>query len=374
MSTWIGRLSSRLAWLVAASGVTCSPQQGLADTRPSSAAVKVGEWWFAPIVSDQPSTCQTVHSVLALSTKVDTVGNNLVAVWYVRPGTTEEMWTAWTWESSDPWDAIKYVRDTLGISESCGNVWPTSDVQYAGPGQTPVVYDKGFVETDLVGQAIGPAPDRDIWIDVLKDIGYQVADVVFDKTPLEGQVVHCDQKGWLNTMAASVEMTLFDLSESQGTVLRNTFVSECQPGLTTAVVIPMADILTPAPLPVLAPGWTPVAPSPANPVPGRVSPWSCVWSSAGGGTCTCTSTFYNEWTGAGPCPGATWAPPMATCLCIIRGMTTCVSASACAANSCPATGPNPNPADTVPGPTGNQGYALGCNPGTCTITYEYWMR
>ncbi len=344
--------------------------QACADTYPTEAMIGVGEWWFAPILVDQPTGCKTVHSFLALSTKVDTVGNNLVAVWYVRPSTTDEVWTAWTWESSDQWDAIKYVRDTLGISESYDSVWPTSDTQYAGPGQTPVLYDKGFVETDLVGQAIGPAPDRDIWIDVLKDIGYQVADVVFDKTPLEGHVVHCDQKGWLNTMAASVEMTLYDPSEEAGVQLLNSFISECQPGLVSIAAVPLADTLAPTPFPVPPPGWTPIAPSPANPSPGRVSKWSCSFDAATA-ICTCTSSFYEEWTGAGPCPGTTWTPKMITCLCIIRGITTCTSTAACSANSCNSGNGTPN--TTTPGaiPGTSTGMPGGCVP-ACTVTYWYY--
>ncbi|MBY0308139.1 MAG: hypothetical protein K2Q09_05310 [Phycisphaerales bacterium] len=185
-------------------------------------------------------------------TKAVATGDNLVAVWYVRPATVSGAWDAKTWDSTDQWDAIKTVKAEAGIADGWDSYWPTSDSPTFAAALPAKAYSKGFLATDALGVAVNSQMQRDAYVEALTEWGAKVADLNFEK--MESG---CGDKPVLNAIAETVgaaasspTMTL----EAEMTLFNTTLAATCedyeecaQPPATPApTVIPGTTIPMPA--------------------------------------------------------------------------------------------------------------------------------
>jgi hypothetical protein len=123
---------------------------------------------------------------LALRTKDAAVGSNLVAVWYLPPAAGTQQWSAKTWDTTEHWDAIKTIKESLSIADGSDELWPTTD--QLQPWNAPKVasgYSKGFKQGDVLLAALDSLPNRDQVLDAFTGWGYKSANPSFEKTSNE---------------------------------------------------------------------------------------------------------------------------------------------------------------------------------------------
>lgn len=181
--------------------VCATAASALAQSHVSQAQFTVDQWTYTPTYK-QTAAGVRVDSVLAIRDPLGATGQNIVAVWYVRPATGCTAWVAKAWESADQWEAIKHVKSELSIPDSEDGLWGTFTDKPATIATNPGVdYEKGFVSTDPLGTALTNDPTRDWVIEILAAAGYKVADNPLDKAPPDG----CKADDWLCAMAVSAE-------------------------------------------------------------------------------------------------------------------------------------------------------------------------
>ncbi|HYD01055.1 MAG TPA: hypothetical protein VEB22_07495 [Phycisphaerales bacterium] len=159
------------------------------------------QWTFTPTYK-ATSAGVRVDSILAIREPAGVTGQNIIAVWYVRPAVGCTGWTAKAWESADQWEAVKHVKSELSIPDEEDAYWgtytakPTTIAVNAG-----VDYEKGFASADPLATALANDPTRDWVMEALTASGYKVADNPIDKAPPDG----CKAEEWLCAMAESAE-------------------------------------------------------------------------------------------------------------------------------------------------------------------------
>lgn len=162
--------------------------------------IETGPWTLTPIYSETVEGSPEVKNFLALADGSTVIGSNLIAVWYQR---TANGWTAKSWETADPREAIKSVKAALNIPDSDDDRW-----EVAGLGSTGSTagaakeYVKGVLIDDPLAALVASAPDRDEIVDFLASVGYKAADVPVEK----GDGCTTDAK--LDGMAAAMNETL----------------------------------------------------------------------------------------------------------------------------------------------------------------------
>ncbi len=148
--------------------------------------IESGPWTFTPIYTQENGKLGQVVSFVALANPSTRVGNNIVAVWYQRDGAG---WSAKSWETGDPWEAIKSVKGALGISEDEDDRWgvPGSDFvvsrgkKLITAAEQPKGYALGVLATDPLAAAVVSSPNKDDLVEFLTSVGYKAADVTLEK-------------------------------------------------------------------------------------------------------------------------------------------------------------------------------------------------
>ncbi len=162
--------------------------------------IETGPWTLTPIYSETVQGGPEVEHFLALADGSNVIGSNLIAVWYQR---TPDGWTAKSWETADPNEAIKSVKAALNIPDSDDDRWQVAGlggtVSTAGPAKD---YVKGVLIDDPLAALIATAPDRDEIVDFLASVGYKAADVPVEKD--DG----CTTDAKLDGMASAMKETL----------------------------------------------------------------------------------------------------------------------------------------------------------------------
>ncbi|MFN7429614.1 MAG: hypothetical protein ACK5TP_03420, partial [bacterium] len=176
--------------------------------------IESGPWTFTPIYTKENGKVGQVVSFLALADPSTRVGNNLVAVWYQRDGAG---WSAKSWETSDPWEAIKSVKGAMGISEDEDDRWGVPGSGFlAAVAKQPITVSKqpitvverpkkyalGVLATDPFAAAVLASPNKDEVVELLTSVGYAAADVTLEKD--DG----CTLEAKLDGMALAMVETL----------------------------------------------------------------------------------------------------------------------------------------------------------------------
>lgn len=136
----------------------------LAQSHVSHAQFTIDQWAYTPTYKVTSSGLR-VDSILAIRDPGGVTGENIIAVWYKRPDTGCDKWMAKAWESgSDQWEAVKYVKDQLQISDDEDALWITMTSKPATiASNAGVDYEKGFEKSDPLGTALKEDPTRD-WV------------------------------------------------------------------------------------------------------------------------------------------------------------------------------------------------------------------
>src|SRR5690606_9806982 len=224
-------------------------------------------------------------------------GDNLQVVWYVRG----DPWTSQTWTTSDPWEAINYIKAQLGIPDEEDERWemgtPSSEDQAQAQD-----YANGFLASDPLGPAVWSMPDPEAWIQDLVLLGYPAANLSADNA------AGCSSSEVLDGLAAEFEDMIGDGDETV-LDLRTSGVS-CD---TMASTFPRGPPPTkplpkPAPGPTV-PGWSPPGTVPTvpggwipggwptlpAPAPPGTPAWGCRTVTIGGGGKNCICSREQRW-------------------------------------------------------------------------------
>lgn len=250
-------------------------------------------WALTPIVVDTLDG-DRVHSFLALNQGA-AFEANLQAVWYIKDTEYECSWYALTWDTSDPWDAIKTVKVSLGISDDDDPNWAVSVESTAWSEPKELFdYSAGFMADDGLGRAINTLPDRDEWVAWLVDIGYKAAEIKFEKAVESTDPAYPSTV--LSQYAGAVEKIL-----AQGPIA-------VAPGSTPMPMMPPPPIPAPGnprpPRVVPGPNPTPVDPAslPGGPLPPPYFPPAAF--------CCTPSTFRISQYWSGYIPRGPWSAPV----------------------------------------------------------------
>lgn len=135
--------------------------------------IETGVWTMHPIYSEGADGVIATDNLLSLADPGSLVGDNIVAVWCRRGAGG---WTTKSWETSDPWEAVKFVKQELEIPDSEDERW---NLGGSGAGNLNAVVPKDFaggvLADDPLAALIASSPDRDAIVDILVGVGYKAA-------------------------------------------------------------------------------------------------------------------------------------------------------------------------------------------------------
>lgn len=274
-------------WLVAAVATVMTTAMAVAQTNHVAwSKIETGSWTFNPIYTQTAETGPSVVSFLALADPAALSGDNIVAVWYQRDAGG---WTAKSWETSDPWEAIKSVKLALGVADEEDERWgvPGSDDDLAAV-EEPKDYTVGVLAEDPLAPLIVGSPDRAALVEFLTSIGYKAADVPVDKD--DG----CTTNAKLDGMAADAAAMVADGDETILSLSSQASLCDVFAGP------PRGPRPTKPAKPANPPAWSPPGTVPTAPAwtPGTwpVAPgWRCRTVSIGGGGTNCICTRIRYW-------------------------------------------------------------------------------
>lgn len=178
--------------------VATLPAAAQSVTRPAFTRMHREGWTFIPVatVNDQVTS---VHGVLALRDLAGTIGQNIVAIWYASPQHANGTWTAKAWDSSDPSEAVKYIKNEYAIDDAWDFLWSIAPSSGAPAAPAP------FASGAMVGDPIAPwlqTSLRDELVIYLASVGYRIADVPIEKLNT-GQL--CQKEAVLPSLADAVQ-------------------------------------------------------------------------------------------------------------------------------------------------------------------------
>lgn len=187
------RLFGRTGWfgcVSAIAGAACFQAAAFGQTyHVAPTTIDVGPWTFNAVIQDAPAPAAgepqgppRVIGFLALAAAGGAVGNNIVSVWYQSNPATGA-WTAKAWTSTDPWVAVKSIRDTYSISGEEDDLWKIHGESANIPpsGETPQDYENGLLRGDPLFALVNAAPNRDQIVEALVMVGYTAADLPIEK-------------------------------------------------------------------------------------------------------------------------------------------------------------------------------------------------
>lgn len=251
--------------------------------------VQIGPWTFNPIYAETPQAVPEVVSFLALADSATLTGDNLVAVWYLRD---TNGWTTKSWETCNPWDAIKFVKEHFDIADAEDERWDMFATGAAtAVAQLPKGYDGGLLTSDPLAELVNAAPNQDELVRFLAADGYQAASVPVDKD------ADCTLDDKMNGMAreavgflTSGDNTIRQLSASGS-------MCEAFAGVYPAPPEWGPPNVVKPPKPAVAPPWTPNPVTPAAPgwTPNTWSVWDCTATPAAGGGTHCVCRRSRRW-------------------------------------------------------------------------------
>jgi len=273
--------------------VSCATAQ--TSYHVSSSKIITGSWTMTPIYARTNGVPGAIHSFQALADTSALESENLVAVWYVHEGAK---WYTLSWDTTDPWTAIKSVTALLDISDSADAGWWVESAKNS-PAQAPEAYASGVLADDPLAFLVESSPNRNKIVELLTSIGYPAANV-----PVEVDD-DCAVNDRLDGLAAEARAMI---ANGDDTVLSLSTAAMCNVAGTT----PVGPEPTQPPKPVTAPPWSPPGTVPASPAwtpggwpPGPAIPpalpgpaWGCTSTSTlgGGNSCSCARTQqWGQW-------------------------------------------------------------------------------
>ena len=131
---------SALIGAVLLAGGTCATAQ---EMHVAVSKVESGEWFWVAIYSGAVAT-PYVESVVALRDPATATGDNLRVVEYTRGAT----WTSQAWTTAEPWEAINWIKDDLGLSDTEDDEWGICNDAGVEESVPPVDYTDGMLAED----------------------------------------------------------------------------------------------------------------------------------------------------------------------------------------------------------------------------------
>jgi hypothetical protein len=119
-----------------------TPAKAQASHHVAWSKIELGPWTLTPIYEAQGGTPSEVIGFVALADPEFVVGSNLIAVWYQH---SPNGWSAKTWETADPWEAISSVKQGMGISNSEDERWGVPGATSGDPAEQPKDYANGVL-------------------------------------------------------------------------------------------------------------------------------------------------------------------------------------------------------------------------------------
>lgn len=170
---------------------------------PSAIILHADDWSMTPIIDKQGQP--RVASFLALRHPQEVAGDNIVAVWYIRDAVDSSVWHGKSWSHANEWEVVAWVMNANQMDECLFTRFGTfTDLVLDATPLDPVDYSKGFAAADPFLDAIESSPDRDSLVEVLKLLGYQVADIPIDYKGGTGNEPDRTNK-MLSALAAGIE-------------------------------------------------------------------------------------------------------------------------------------------------------------------------
>lgn len=187
----MNRIASRYALSLTALLAASAQAQTI---RPSSVRVEVNDWIVVPLVIQDGEECQ-VDSIVAFAKEGTTIGNNLVAVWYVRGG---EGWDTKSWSTTDRWSIVEQLKGALQISDEDDYRWGVASS--SGTSSTAPIenFTGGVLESDPLAPVIEAMPDPEAAVAMLIEGGYPAA------LPLSSASGASDINAMLDAVEASI--------------------------------------------------------------------------------------------------------------------------------------------------------------------------
>ena len=177
-----------------------------AERTVSGVRIMFGEtgqrWTLIPTLLDG-----SVESFVALREDAP-VGANITAVWYRKSTAAngETLWQSFAWSQQEQSNAIRAVKDTLGLPDSSDELWGCAIA--ALPASTEEPFAKGLLASDPLAALVAVLEDPKPVLEMLEDAGWKAAWI----DPLEGlsmaSIESCSQAIVLDAYAAAVEVTM----------------------------------------------------------------------------------------------------------------------------------------------------------------------
>lgn len=164
----MNRTAHRIAFSAAALLAACAHAQSI---RPSSVRVEVNDWIVVPLVIQDGEECQ-VDSMVTFAKEGTTIGNNLVAVWYVRGG---EGWDPKSWSTTDRWSIVEQLKGAFQISDEDDYRWGVASLNGASAAIPAENFSGGVLESDPLSPVIESMPDPQAAVALLIEGGYPAA-------------------------------------------------------------------------------------------------------------------------------------------------------------------------------------------------------
>ena len=179
-----------------------------AERTVSGVRIMFGEtgqrWTLIPTLLDG-----NVESFVALREDAP-VGENITAVWYRKSTAAngETLWQSFAWSQQEQSNAIRAVKDTLGLPDSSDELWGCAIA--ALPASTEEPFAKGLLASDPLAALVAVLDNPKPVVEMLEDAGWKAAWI----DPLESlsmaSIESCAQATVLDAYAAAVEVAITD--------------------------------------------------------------------------------------------------------------------------------------------------------------------
>jgi hypothetical protein len=166
-----------------------------AENVVSQGEIIEGGWTFQSIIeSGKDGSPVSTKAVVAWIPQSELVGENITAVLFLPSDADPSGWETKSWASTDRASIAKDLMWTFGLSEGEVSRFPVSSsaVKSAAVAPLPQKLRKGVLEEDVLFSTV-QSVQSDMLVQTLKDSGYPVAILPFDK--FEGSAP-C-QKAWV---------------------------------------------------------------------------------------------------------------------------------------------------------------------------------
>lgn len=188
----IVRSMKAMAFLLGGTAAIADAQQTFF---PSSVSVLVDNWNYVPVFEGSGSGA-AVHSIVAFSEVGTTIGDNLVAVWYVRQG---DSWIQKSWSEKDRWAIVQQIKGDLSIGGEYDFRWGVAGANNQGVADQPVAVGNGVLATDPLATVMESVSDPKPLLETLVGQGYEAV-----KTPTDFSAAGCAVDSMLGDISLAV--------------------------------------------------------------------------------------------------------------------------------------------------------------------------